>query len=383
MVVPKIRFKDYKGDWTKAKVDYFLERVVKPVKLEENVTYREVGVRSHGKGIFHKNPTTKEEIGKKRVFWVHSNAFIVNIVFAWEQAIAVTSEKDSGFIASHRFPMFVPRQNRSSVRFILKYFMRPYGKHLLGLASPGGAGRNKTLGQGEFAKLQITLPTLPEQEKISDFLDSVDVKIRLLNKKKVLLESHKIACLEMLFSGQYRFKDRNGFSFPDWKEKTLGEVLEYKQPTKHLVSSKNYSDEFATPVLTAGKTFILGYTDETDGIFKDTPAIIFDDFTTAFKFVDFPFKAKSSAMKILSLRENDNDINFIHAAMLQLKFQVSGHKRYWISEYQNEVISIPHPEEQKRISKFVLSLDVKIQLISEEIRLTQTLKNGLLQQMFI
>ena len=86
----------------------------------------------------------------------------------------------------------------------------------------------------------------------------------------------------------------------EWK--SLGDVAEYEQPTKYLVKTKNYSDEFKTPVLTAGKTFILGYTDETKGIYKasETPVIIFDDFTTANKWVDFDFKAKSSAMKMIT-----------------------------------------------------------------------------------
>jgi type I restriction enzyme S subunit len=87
----------------------------------------------------------------------------------------------------------------------------------------------------------------------------------------------------------------------------MKDCLDYLQPTKYLVSSTTYDDKYKTPVLTAGKTFILGFTDETNGIFKDNlPVIIFDDFTTATKFVDFPFKAKSSAMKILLAREKTN-----------------------------------------------------------------------------
>jgi len=86
----------------------------------------------------------------------------------------------------------------------------------------------------------------------------------------------------------------------EWEKKTLGEVLSYEQPTRYLVENAKYSDEYETPVLTAGKTFLLGYTNETKGIFNNNlPTIIFDDFTTAFQFVDFPFKAKSSAMKML------------------------------------------------------------------------------------
>src|SRR5450830_2058806 len=83
-----------------------------------------------------------------------------------------------------------------------------------------------------------------------------------------------------------------------WRPKELGQCLDYLQPTKFLVNSTAYDDKYETPVVTAGKTFILGYTNETEGVFDNPlPVIIFDDFTTASQYVDFQFKAKSSAMK--------------------------------------------------------------------------------------
>ena len=100
----------------------------------------------------------------------------------------------------------------------------------------------------------------------------------------------------------------------------LGEVLEYEQPTKYLVSSTDYKDEYTIPVLTAGKSFVLGNTNEKNGIFpkEKLPVIIFDDFTTAIKFVDFPFKVKSSAMKILHAKKNEADIRFLFYKMLTI-----------------------------------------------------------------
>ena len=127
--------------------------------------------------------------------------------------------------------------------------------------------------------------------------------------------------------------------------KKLNEVLNYEQPSKYLVSSKNYSDEYSTPVLTAGKTFILGYTDEVHGIYqasKDNPVIIFDDFTTDFKWVDFPFKAKSSGMKMLTpIDSNTCCFRYIYYAMSVIDFVPSDHKRHWISQYSNFTIPLP------------------------------------------
>ena len=131
----------------------------------------------------------------------------------------------------------------------------------------------------------------------------------------------------------------------------LGQILEYRQPTKYLVKSTNYKNEYRTPVLTAGKSFLLGYTDDEDGIFPvdNLPVIIFDDFTTATKYVDFPFKVKSSAMKILKAKD-DIDIRFVFYMMQTIKFSASQHKRYWISEYSKIKIPLPPLDIQKQLA---------------------------------
>jgi len=142
----------------------------------------------------------------------------------------------------------------------------------------------------------------------------------------------------------------------NWQTKKLGEVLEYEQPSLYIVSSKNYKDDYETPVLTAGKSFILGKTKEKNGIFpKDKlPVIIFDDFTTATKFVDFPFKVKSSAMKILHSVKNISDAKFLFHLMQNISFDHTGiHKRYWISEYSKIEILLPPLPEQHRIVKIL------------------------------
>ena len=130
----------------------------------------------------------------------------------------------------------------------------------------------------------------------------------------------------------------------EWK--ALGEVADYEQPTKYLVKSTNYNDDFETPVLTAGKTFILGYTDETDGIYKasETPVVIFDDFTTANKWVDFDFKAKSSAMKMISSADESKTLSkYIYYWLNTLPSELvdGNHKRQWISNFSNKQIPIP------------------------------------------
>lgn len=142
----------------------------------------------------------------------------------------------------------------------------------------------------------------------------------------------------------------------------LGDVTQYEQPTKYLVTAKNYNDDFETPVLTAGKTFILGYTDETDGIYRasQNPVIIFDDFTTANKWVDFDFKVKSSAMKMItSSDESKALIKYIYYWLNTLPSGLvdGDHKRQWIGNYSNKRIPIPCPNNSKK------SLEIQAEIV--------------------
>ena len=136
------------------------------------------------------------------------------------------------------------------------------------------------------------------------------------------------------------------------REVKLGDILEYEQPNMYIVKNTNYDKKFSTPVLTAGQSFILGYTNEKENIFKakENPVIIFDDFTTASKYVDFDFKVKSSAMKILKAREGIN-IKYVYYAMQNIKFDNQLHKRYWISEYSKIKLLLPDIKMQEKIVK--------------------------------
>lgn len=177
------------------------------------------------------------------------------------------------------------------------------------------------------------------------------------------------------------------FRFPEFKEEwnleKLEQCLDYLQPTPFLVESTDYKNEYKTPVLTAGKSFILGYTDEKEGVFNENlPVIIFDDFTTASQFVDFPFKTKSSAMKIL-LAKNGNDIKFVYESMQMLNYEVGVHKRHWISVFSKLKISVPkEPQEQQKIASCLSSLDELIAAHSDKLHALKDHKKGLMQNLF-
>lgn len=135
----------------------------------------------------------------------------------------------------------------------------------------------------------------------------------------------------------------------NWKAYALGDLLSYEQPTPYIVESTEYSGSYKTPVVTAGKTFILGYTNEEHGIYDALPVIIFDDFTTASKYVNFKFKVKSSAMKILTANTELVLPKFIFYRMHIINFDASTHKRYWIQHYSKIKVKVPPIPEQGRI----------------------------------
>jgi len=200
-----------------------------------------------------------------------------------------------------------------------------------GQISASQSGQSKPgLNLRNLQDFRVALPTLTEQRAIVAALSDVDALLAKLDQFIAKKRDLKQAAMQQLLTGKIRLPGFSG----EWGVKRLGELLEYEQPTKYLVRNSEYSDDNDVPVLTAGKTFILGYTNETNGIFNNLPAIIFDDFTTANKYVTFPFKAKSSAMKILKPRDATINLRLVFEIIQLIKFQLGDHKRYWISEYQ-------------------------------------------------
>lgn len=170
------------------------------------------------------------------------------------------------------------------------------------------------------------------------------------------------------------------------KEYTLNELLPYEQPGAYIVESTDYNDAYKTPVLTAGKTFILGYTNETDGIFDRLPVIIFDDFTTASQYVNFKFKVKSSAMKILNINTELVLPKYIYYRMQVINIDHSTHKRYWIQQYSKLKIKVPPiPEQQRivsRIEELFSSLDNAVETLNKTKELLTVYRQAVLKEAF-
>ena len=167
-----------------------------------------------------------------------------------------------------------------------------------------------------------------------------------------------------------------------WVVKKLGDFLDYEQPTNYLVSNTEYDDFNQIPVLTAGKTFVLGYTNEEHGIFKNLPVIIFDDFTTSVKYVNFPFKAKSSAMKMLIPKNKNVNLRFIYELMQQIKYIPGDHKRHWIAEYSQMEIIVPSTKkEQDDIATILYDMNNELDLLEKKLSKNNLIKNGMMQNL--
>jgi type I restriction enzyme S subunit len=219
-------------DWRVQALGEILEPRRKPVAVDQSTEYREIGIRSHGKGLFHKAPITGHRIGSKRVFWIQEDCLIFNIVFAWEGAVAVTSENEVGMIASHRFPMYGPRNdNWVDVEFLRRFFQTEIGVELLRNSSPGGAGRNRTLNQKFLAEMPVPLPPIAEQRKIAAILASVDETIEKTEAVTAQLQVVKHAMMQDLFTrglpGRHtRFKQTEVGEIPEsWEVQSLGELM--------------------------------------------------------------------------------------------------------------------------------------------------------------
>ena len=243
----------------------------------------------------------------------------------------------------------------------------------------------------KFSNILLPIPPLNEQIQIVKMIGRLFSSIDKLKQNTTdiqdIVKQTKTKILDLAFHGKLVEQDPNDESASEllkriapnaeigdssyckqqlpkgWVVCRLEDIVDYEQPSQYIVESTNYDDEFETPVLTAGKSFILGYTNETNGIYDKLPTIIFDDFTTDSRIVDFPFKVKSSAMKILQVHKEIN-IKYVAYFMSITRLVGDTHKRYWISEYSKIPIPLPPVNEQNRIVQAIHDIDAKLNEIT-------------------
>ena len=371
------------SDWVNGRLSDILFNEKRAVTKPQNGYWR-IGIRSHAKGIFHEFVENPDAVSMDELYVVKKDDLIINITFAWEHAIALASENDDGLLVSHRFPTYVFKKEQIPY-FYLSVFVQNRFKELLALISPGGAGRNRVMSKKDFLQLPCFIPGFEEQQKIAEILMQCDKVIELYEQEIKELKKLKKAYLRKMFpqKGQkvpeLRFA---GFTDP-WEQRKLGDIFKYEQPQVYIVKSTEYDDKYDIPVLTAGQSFILGYTDEHFGIknaSKDNPVVIFDDFTTSSHYVDFPFKVKSSAMKLLTLNNPKDNIHCAYNVLQNISYIPVSHERHWISTFAKFDVLLPKdPMEQKQIGIYFSLLDNLITLHQRKLEEQKKQKKSLMQ----
>lgn len=248
-------------------------------------------------------------------------------------------------------------------------------------------GTIQHLNQGVLVDFPIPVPPVEEQARIAAALSDID---DLIIKSEELIKKYqtmKQGCLQHMFP-------RNGQTEPDmrlpgfsgaWEQRKLGDIFKYEQPQAYIVESTEYDDRFQIPVLTAGQSFVLGYTDEDFGIKNANPrnpVVIFDDFTTSSHYVDFPFKVKSSAMKLLSLVNGKDDIHCAYNVLQNIGYEPVSHERHWISTFAKFNIYMPqNSAEQKCIGDYFANLDRLITLHQRKREKYKMIKQGMMEDL--
>ena len=364
-------------DWEVVRSDKVLQRIRKKVNVQKDEKYQQIGIRSHAKGLFHKELVTGEILGNKSVFWIEEDCFIVNIVFAWEQAVAKTSHKEKGMIASHRFPMYQAKDNGVDIDYLLYFFKSKRGKHLLGLASPGGAGRNKTLGQGEFNELKLPLPPLKEQQKIAKILSTWD---NAIEKQEQIIEQKEL--LKKGVMERLLFNEK----WETVKLKEIAEVIMGQSP-----SSNSYNDKkIGLPLIQGNADCQDRYTKPRMYTSEKTKECLIEDIIMT---VRAPVGAISKSLHnacigrgVCAIRPNNKN-NFLYHFLVSFEkswekySQGSTFTAVNSNDIKNLKIKVPSLAEQEKIAQILTLADKEIALLKDELSELKNQKKALMQKL--
>mgnify|MGYP004482904615 CR=1 FL=1 len=381
--IPAIRFKGFTDSWEQRKLgDCFSERLENlPDGELISVTIND-GIKKFSDLGRHDN--SNDDKSKYKKVCVGDIAY--NSMRMWQGASGYSPYEG---IVSPAYTVLTPKEGIFS-KCLAFQFKLPNMIHTFQINSQGITSDNWNLKYPVLSTIDISVSrNIEEQVKIASFLKRLDHLITLHQRKFESLKKMKKALLEKMFprDGEnmpsIRFK---GFT-DSWEQRKLGNVFKYEQPQPYIVESTEYDDCYDIPVLTAGQSFVLGFTNETTGIknaSQDYPVIIFDDFTTLSHFVDFSFKIKSSAIKLLTLANSSDDIYCGYNILKNIGYIPVNHERHWISIFSNFDVLIPvKTEEQKRIGKFLKNLDNLITLHQRKLEKFKNIKKAMLEKMFV
>ena len=364
---PKIRFKGFTKDWEQRKLGDVFEQTSNLVNPKEDEI--ELWSLTVEDGLTKKSDRYNREFLVKKddnFKEVRPGDIVYNPMNMTLGAVGYNGMAKSVAVSGY-YTTMVAKENYDTY-YINTWLKSPQAIRLYRTYATGSLIEKQRVQFPTLSIIPVTFPKYEEQIKIGSYFHSIDNLITLHQRKCEQTKKMKKYMLQKMFPQngakvpEIRF---DGFTY-DWEQRKLGEILEYEQPGPYIVDSTDYDNSYSTPVLTAGQSFILGYTNETAGIKKatpDNPVIIFDDFTTSSHYVDFSFKVKSSAMKFLTLKNDTDDIYCINNVLENIDYIPASHERHWISIFTNFDVRVPSSrEEQKSIGDYFRNLDTLIAL---------------------
>ena len=363
------------ADWDVYMLGDCLSRVERLVEVKPNELYTQIGIRSHGKGLFYKEPVTGAALGNKAVFWIEPDCFIVNIVFAWEQAIGKTTQSEVGMIGSYRFPMYRPVNDRVDIDYLISYFLTKRGTDILEAASPGGAGRNKTLGQDRFLKSKIVLPPIAEQRKIAAILTTQDRVIELKEERLAEKQRQKKYLMQQLLTGKKRLP---GFAF-EVEKTNIKAISTYSVSTISQTMLESYEGKQLYPVFNANS--IAGHVDFYE---NEYPYISIIKDGAGIGRVRL-CEAKSSTIGTMGCIHARKGISiiFLYYLLEQVDFNKYSNgstiPHLYYKDYSCEKVRIPDIKEQAAIAEVLSTADREIELLQQDIEQEKQKKKALMQ----
>ena len=389
MNVPKLRFKEFTDEWKQTPLKNIIySNIIEAPK--PTTDYIRLGIRSHCKGTFHELVKIENILSADKMYIVPKNNLILNITFAWEQAIAITDDNDEGKYISNRFPTFAFKDNQLPTFY--KYIIpQKRLKYDLNVASPGGAGRNRVLNKKLFLSIPVNIPLLKEQEKIAKFLTTVDKKITNLENIITSLENQKKGLVQQIFSQKLRFKDKNGNNYPNWEKKKLEDISNItmgQSPDSDFVNT----EKIGTPFLQGNAEFTNKYPIEKYWCTKPQKIANPTDILLS---VRAPVGAINIANKKFCIGRGLSAISFncnklfgkynLEFNLFQLikKSQGSTFSSINKKDISEVILFIPCLEEQTKIADFFSAFDRKLENQKAQLEHWKQIKKGLLQQMFV
>ena len=374
--VPNLRFPEFQGEWEKMRLDAFTKRVMRKNKSNQSrlpltisAQYGLVDQITFFNKVVASTDLSNYYLLKKGEF-AYNKSYSSD--YPWG-AIKRLDNYDQGALSS-LYICFAPQDNVVS-DFILQYFESPKWHKSISEIAVEGARNHGLLNvavQDFFHTYHYVPKDKKEQIKISKLLMLLDE--RIANQNKII---DKLQSLIKGIRNDVFGKLRKDIGL----NAKVGDVLSYEQPQPYIVEDTEYTAG-GTPVLTANKAFVLGYTSETDGIYDKGDCIIFDDFTLDCKYVDFPFKVKSSAIKILTAK-NKELLRYTFEFLKYLDLSTDEHKRHYIAETQNQEFILPTTQIVRTIAHAFSTLSSRMQTIVKQRDMLELQKQYLLRQMFI